>query len=135
MNGGKMKIILLFACMCLLLIGTANPAIADLAGIQILSEQYHVLGGYDITIPEGFPPYSGHYTDSYNLDSTNSSGISGSVNSPVGNAGAQSSAGRFFAGANSDEDIGYAWAFASASVSFQTVESGWLHADIYGGDI
>jgi hypothetical protein len=108
--------------MCLLLIGTVSPAIADLDGIQIISEDYHVSGNYE-TFPE-------HYTDSYYLYSNNSSGISGSIS--FGGSFAESSAGRFFANARAS-DNGNDRSFATALVSFQPETSGWLHAECYAG--
>ena len=124
---------LCLVCMCLLLIGTVSPAIADLPGIQVLSEQYHVEGSDSLG-----PMY---VSNSYSLDSKNSSGISGSVirYAPTYNE-SQSSAGEFFASTWEkiwNWDYGDFYAFenyssATASVLFQTVESGWLHAEIRG---
>jgi hypothetical protein len=115
--------------MCLLLIGTVSPAIADLDGIQILSEQYHVEGAYEV---QSDWDWSWH-SDSYNLDSTNSSGISGSVSytEPYEFAVAESSAGQFFANAYAYSSTGpeYAYSYATASLSFQPMTSGWLHAE------
>jgi hypothetical protein len=108
---------LYFVCICILLIGKASPAIADLDGIQILSEQYHVSG-------EIYPFGNG---DSYSLDSTNSSGISDSIGDGGYFNSASSSAGQFFASADSGLDYGRS--IATASVSFQPMTSGWLHAD------
>ena len=107
--------------MCLLLIGPTSPAIADLDGIQVLSEQYHVDGGISGTEWGG-----NHYY--YSLDSTNSSGINDSISSDDGEA--YSSAGEFFVSAFADGLSDTTYSYATASVLFQTVGSGWLHAEL-----
>ena len=112
---------LCLVCMCLLLIGPTSPAIADLDGIQVLSEQYHVDGGISGTEWGG-----NHYY--YSLDSTNSSGINDSISSDDGEA--YSSAGEFFVSAFADGLSDTTYPYATASVLFQTVGSGWLHAEL-----
>lgn len=131
-----------FASMVFILIGTANPAMANLTGIQILSEQYHVEGDYAAFYYwDDIRDWPAPYYDSYSLDSMNSSGISGGVSSDsLGNpdveyAFAESSAGRFFAEASAGYYHMCAYSWATASLSFQPVTSGWLEVelDVYSG--
>jgi hypothetical protein len=117
---------LCFGCICFLLMGMVSPAIADLVGIQILSEQYHVEGAYYVY---SYFDHSLISSDFYNLNSSDSSGISGSVSFNTSNF-ARSSAGRFFADASAGNEFNGTMSVASASVLFQPMTSGCLHATL-----
>jgi hypothetical protein len=124
-RGMKMKK-LCFACMCLSLIGMAEPVMAEVDGLQILSQQYHVTGSYGVWSDLDLS----WHTDSYNLNSADSSGISGLVSTEnipgLEYALAKSSAGQFFAYAEAESFD--ASSGATASISFQPVSSGRLFA-------
>jgi hypothetical protein len=111
---------LYFTCICLS-ITLVLPAIAGIEGLQIISQQYHAVGSYAVW--SDFD--SSLHTDSYNLNSSDGSGVSGTVSYDY--AYAHSSAGQFsaFASAASLD----ASSIASALITFQPVTSGWLHAD------
>jgi hypothetical protein len=103
-----------FVCMCLLLTGTASPAMANFIGIQIISEKYSVWGAID--------------REQYDFESTNSSGISGSVENQHSSASSDAerlSTGQLSTGASA---FNTGISEAEASMLFQTVGSGRLHA-------
>jgi hypothetical protein len=132
MNGGKMKT-LYFVCICLSLICTASPAIADWGGLQISSEKYTVSGGIYFSSGD---PYK------YNWETTSSSGVSDSISWNSAEAGASagsiarqlyvsSGASIFNSGYNyPNYFIDGTYSYASASVTFEAVSyDGWLNVE------
>lgn len=123
-----------FASMFFILIGTVNPAIATLTGIQILSEQYCVQGEYAAN-EESYSGVITWYYDNYSFCSNNSSGVSGYICSDsLGNPNvnwvfAESRAERFYVQAHAVGDLMCASSDATASLSFQSATSGWLHIE------
>jgi hypothetical protein len=132
--GGEEMKRLCFVCMCILLIGMISPAIADLDGIQILSESYGVSGSYNVWSNYEQSWYSGGLGYSPNGENV-IIGIAGSTKLQFSDvyvymaaSAGRDSAGKLFVDAIAS-DGGHDW--ATASVSFQTTTSGWLHADCY----
>ncbi len=114
---------LYFTCLLLSLTAFIQPTLAEIAGIQIISQQYHAEGYYAVWSDID----SSLHTDSYNLNSPESSGVNGVLSYDY--AYASSLARQFYTFASAlSLDAGSS---ATALITFRPVTSGWLHADCH----